>query len=118
MGGGKDGKAPSHWYGYMQCDDNKQRLGKFDIKIFLQANSYLRNIFLIMNFLIIDFLYKGYYCPQEIDMAHFQKTLRSLQKYNLQTSCGNFLTLLSFRVNPLEYPMQKTRMFITPGLSL
>ena len=24
-GGGKAGKAPAHWYGYKQCDDNKQR---------------------------------------------------------------------------------------------
>ena len=36
-------KAPAEWHGFLPCDENAQRLGKIDIKIFFQDNSRIYN---------------------------------------------------------------------------
>lgn len=33
------GKAPAEWHGFLPCDENAQRLGKIDMKIFFQDES-------------------------------------------------------------------------------
>ena len=45
------GKAPAEWHGFLPCDENAQRLGKIDIKIFFQDESCICIIIMIMIFL-------------------------------------------------------------------